>query len=507
MKKMKFKVLIALMSILAVGFVSSCKEDDPVVEPVSNIPVLDEDFAFTVVNNDVNFTTSLIGNVWFKNETSGTEYVVADGVVSVNLPKMGSYPFTCNTLIEGETFTSDTFIVAILQDDLSFLESGLWKALTGGTAGYNKSWRLDDFTSQDGVNFCKYFKGSIGYVSPDDLKCNGILKTNAQWADWSGDYPSFFDGVQDLPEDATISFDGATGKVKLAMTKGIKTNGAGEASEYWTETVEGAFSLEVVDTVDFEEVNIQSVSAQSGGTYGDQAASVSFSSPLRFPIDMGLMIDGAFDDEVLQDGFKILSCTDSAMVVFAWRQYSGGEPNVWGHLFFFICDDYTYSSEQFTYSEPIKTSFTAADLVGTWKYADVAQDWISWDALGDKGTVINAACLNAWATRADMITTLSSWNGSDVTETFTTNDANEYVFNSDGTCTLAGIANTYSVSNGVIAFGTELTTEFQVVFITLTGTTVTIADPKEGTGYDVGIWLGQRNGDKTEYSCVHLVKQ
>ncbi|MFT3751450.1 MAG: hypothetical protein QM800_00675 [Paludibacter sp.] len=103
-----------------------------------------------------------------------------------------------------------------------------------------------------------------------------------------------------------------------------------------------------------------------------------------------------------------------------------------------------------------------------------------------------------------MKTKLAEWGG-DVS-VFAATAGNTYVFNSNGTCTLNGIANTYSVANGVITFGTDLTNEFSLVWITLTGKVVKIADPKAGTALN-GLWLGQQNDAKNEYKAVHIVKQ
>jgi len=108
-----------------------------------------------------------------------------------------------------------------------------------------------------------------------------------------------------------------------------------------------------------------------------------------------------------------------------------------------------------------------------------------------------------------MITTLVSWGGS--ASTITNADANTYVFKADGTCVLNGIANTYSVSNGSITFGTPLIgTEWSLIYITLTGTSVNVLNVTTmGTAPYIsnGIWIGQKNGDKNEDMAVQLVKQ
>ena len=110
-----------------------------------------------------------------------------------------------------------------------------------------------------------------------------------------------------------------------------------------------------------------------------------------------------------------------------------------------------------------------------------------------------------------MITTLTGWGITGVATTFTNADSNVYVFNADGTCNLNGIANTYTVANGVITFGTVLAgTEWSLVSIALSGKTVNVLNVTSiGTTPYVssGIWLGIRNGTKNEDQAIQLVKQ
>jgi hypothetical protein len=110
-----------------------------------------------------------------------------------------------------------------------------------------------------------------------------------------------------------------------------------------------------------------------------------------------------------------------------------------------------------------------------------------------------------------MIETLAGWGAEDPEAVFTAADANEYIFNGDGSCTLAGVANTYSVTDGVITFGNPLAGELALVWIELTGTDVSVLDVQ----YDVdgnpyipdGIWIGQKNGEKAESSSIQLIKK
>jgi hypothetical protein len=198
------------------------------------------------------------------------------------------------------------------------------------------------------------------------------------------------------------------------------------------------------------------------------------------------------------DNVRILTLTEDYMQI-----------NIPGaHSLNFISKDYAdkWVPSTVAYAEPVKTTFEQADLIGTWKYNTVSQSWIGWEV---KGSKIGGALLNNWPTRAAMLTELVSWGGDPATITST--DGNLYIFNEDGTCSLNGVANTYTVSKGVITFGTPLAgTEWNLIYITLTGTKVSVLnvtsrDDKPYTS--TGIWIGQRNGDKNEDAAVQLVKQ
>lgn len=530
MKKMNLNFVVAILSVIMVAFVASCDPDDPKPETKSYVPVLGTDFAFTVDANTVNFTSTLAGTVWFRNISEAKDISVSGGVASTNIALKGEYPFTCNVIAEdGLTYTSDTFKVTIAQDDLSFLNEGIWKALTGGTPGYNKKWRLDDFTSAKGVNYSKYFKGSIGFIDPTTGTCNGVMKTNTQWGTYATDYPDWFDGVMDLPEDATISFNGATGTAKLDMVKGIK--GSGASAEYWTEVVEGAFSLEIADTTGYTEVSISSVATNTGGTYSTQLAKVSFSSSLRFPLDMGVLLDNRFDESTLQSGFTILSCTDSAMVVYAWRQREWGNDSKWGHLFMFICDDYKYTyndPDQVVAPErPVKTD--GAFEVGTYKLADVPGFWVGWEpyvskndtwttdgnknefllnmvqwwSFGDPAAYLTADGKALNAEGQTIVDAAYAAYSSQTIEITATNIIVNYK-NYDGLDTTYNT--TYTVANGVVTFGEPIS--IYAISPSLNNVTeVYFLDNQFTSGILIGIDNVDATQQKYESTVINLIKQ
>ncbi len=485
MKKMKLKLLFAIFSAVLIAF-SSCKKDE---EEVSKIPKLNQDFSFTVDANDVTFITTLIGTVFFTDHTTGTEHSAVDGEAIVNLPIAGTYPFTCTHVIDGENFTSDTFNVTITVSDLTYLDSGLWLYLTGGRTGQTanpKTWRMD--MNADGK--CIYFAGPMyfsGYADGDDRR--------EEWSYWAWDV---------LPEELPYTVNGQEQTSFLNWSPDYPGNTWIMApGDYGTITFNGVDKT--VSTTIF--------GVTESGTFDldDETWKLTINGVI-LPTDTARLNDhgGQYEENDLHN-VRIFALSDSAMQIGIKRTTEGGNLSQWVNVYNFICDDYNYPvPEEFTYTEPVKTSFAQADLEGTWIYDSVAQDWIGWTKVGDQGTTVEAKRLNSWSTRAEMVTTLASWGGK-ADSIFTANDAKEYVFNNDGSCTLAGVANTYTVSNGVITFGTALVDEISVVFFGMTGTSITVLDVKIDNNEDPytyeGIWIGQKNGDKFESSAVHLIKK
>jgi len=510
MKKFNFNYVTVLLGVLMMVFITSCKDDNG-EETIDYTPVLNKNFSFTVNANDVVFTTTIPGNVWFTVE--GTDYPTVDKTVTVNLPLKGTYSVTCSTLGSGVTLTSAAFDVVIAADDLSFLEEGIWKALTGGADG-NKVWRLDDFMSVGGNEYNKFFTSALKYyqfTGDGDASSWHNGGHNLYKGDWTGFAAH---NVNDSgPEIGTITFNGVTRKAKLVMESGVDLSNGETSASY---EVEGSMSLTIQSEAYGYKTDLES---EYGMTFSDEWAKLSFVAPVRMPLDKGRVKLGEFTDETLYN-VAIISCTDSALIVSVERVYEAdGSENHCRLLYNFICDNYEYTyddpdlAEVFTYTEPVKTSFTANDLVGTWKYADMPQGWIAWDAAGDQGTNIPAHMFGKWDTREQVVADLTSWGFTDPDAVFTAAEGNTYVFNNDGTCTLNGVANTYTVANGVITFGTALAgTEWSLCWLALSGTELKAIDVQYyGDAVEaytpLGIWIGQQNEAKNEYKAVQLVKQ
>jgi hypothetical protein len=416
--------------------------------------------------------------------------------VVVNLPLKGTYEFICSILEDGVTKKSKSFSVAIQSDDLSFLEKGLWKALTGGQ-NKTKTWILD--VKKGFFHNPLDFYGDTEAGAPD----------GKPWGPWGG--TSLYDWGGE-PEVGEITFNGITKGVKFTLDNTV---------------VEGTYSLNVFNRdpnfLTLQDgkslwVNMLTGKYKYLGVLSAEMGDLKLSgNNLRFPMDKGRIAEAQFLPEDMQN-LKIIHASDSALVIRVKRTYEGKdadkkESKCW-LLYNYIVKEYKYEPEVFTYSESVKTSFTAADLVGTWKYAAVPQGWVAFAKTGNKGTFYPAHLFATWKTRDEIVATLVGWGATDAAATFAAADANEYVFKNDGTCTLNGVANTYNVSNGVISFGNDLTNEFSLVWITLGGKEVKVIDfnkaGDEGAFIDYpteGIWIGQKDPAKDEYKAVHLVKK
>jgi len=490
MKKITFmtSVFAILMSIVVLA--PSCKKkDDPTPPPVNNTPVLNTDFSYTVVQNTINFTTTLTGNVWINNETSDVTVNFVDGACSVFVPKAGDHPFTCQILISGQVYKSEVFNVAIAQDDLSYLEKGYWKALSGGI-DKTKTWRMDMNSSGK----CVYFDGPLYYsgYEKDAVRLPycawDVLELPYVIPETGDEMTSFFNWSPDYPGNTWIM----------------------SAQDYGTITFSGT---------DLKASTSKFGAAATGSFTFDTTTMKMMLTGVTLPTDTSRINEGQVEN---WGDIRVFSLTDSSMQLGLKRVYEGlnedgtKKESKWVLVYNFVCADYNYPvPESFTYSEPIKTSFTQADLVGTWKYDDVPMGWIGYTKIGDQGTNYPAHLFEAWYTRADVVTTLTGWGAGAVDSTFTANDAYTFVFNGDGSCNLAGIDNSYSVSNGVITFGNELAgTEFTGIWISMTGTEMVAIDfNKMGPETEMvdtpftGLWIGQNNDGKSEYRAVQLVKQ
>lgn len=491
MRKFNFKLILAIMAAIPLMLITSCSTDDDGGGVTTNEfqPVLGENFDFTVNGNDVLLTTTISGNVWAT--VNDVDHTMVDKKVTVKLPNAGIYAFTVSSLGSGEILTSEPFEVEILQDDLSFLELPEWKNLTDGTS---KSWVLDvEAKLHDGP--LSFYLTSWDFVA-------GAYSNDDTWF-WTPDPQWAWDNAMAEPGEEGY------GVMTFDVTDGFKFY----ADKTKEDDEEGTFDL------DYENRMLKITGASILRSYKPNA---------EVNVDPNCTGDDCEKKTVngitgISDwsNYHIFALTDSVLRLAVLRDADvAGEGEI--YLVYNFVEKDLYESivpEEFTHEEAPETSITASDLVGTWKFADVPMGWIAYTKVGNQGTTIPARLYEKWDTRTQVVETLTSWGLEKVDSVFTAQDELTYVFNGDGTCTINGEANSYTVSNGIITFGSPLQeTEFSMqtgwLSHTLTGTEVTVVDvnhygdEKTYESYTPeGIWIGQKNDDKTEYKAFQLVKQ
>lgn len=472
MKNIKLLLSLTAM-IFALFFATSCDKDDD-DDDIQARPELGVNFNYTVEANVVTFTTTLTGNVWWTQ--GNTDYPAVDQQAQVAFAEPGVFTFTASTLSGGETLTSEPFDVEVLEGDPTMFDTPYWINLTNGYQ-QQKAWVLD----VEG----KLHSGPLSFMGMDwDFVIGDCDGDDC----WHWDAPVDF-AFQDNPANTPMEHPGEEGYgtmyFNLIDGKNFIADKTKEPSE------EGTFDM-IWDT----------------RTITITGASILRSyKPFAEPDDVDGVVNGI---EGISDwnNYRIFALTDSVLRVAVIRDndvHGEGE----AYLIYNFVEKELYNSiivEPTVYVEPILTDFAIEDLVGTWKYAEVAQDWIGWPEEGTEG----GQRLNPWNTVEEMAATLEGWGAENALETFQAAADNEYIFNADGTCVLDGIDNTYTLQNGVLTFGTELTSEFSLVWIGLGGTDVSVLDVRfdsEGDPYTpAGIWIGQKNGDQYESSSVQLVK-
>ncbi len=465
---LNIKSLMLMAGIFSMLFMSSCDKDETLgYDHLDFNPRINENFSFAVEGNNVVFSTTMMGNVWFSKD--GRDYMTVDGVAKAFIAREGTYEFTCTSLGSGDMITSTPFEVVIEQTDYSYLKNEMWINLTGGK-GKSKSWRLD-ITSE----------GLVSDLWPAPVS----FANDANYSSWTyiptgPDDVSFLNWAPDWEGNTWLMPAADYGTLTFSADDQVITS---DRPEEGISNETGSFDIDTVSWM----LNI--------------SGTVILRDPGRIP---------KFDD---WSNVRIFTLTENKLALGVKRvRNDAGDPDPWIEVFNFIPTDYVIDLEEFTWTEPVRTSFTAADLEGTWVYAAVPQNWVGWTGTGDRGTVNPSKLLNSWTTRDGIVNDLTSWGASDAAAVFTANDAKEFTFNNDGTCTLAGVANTYTVTDGVITFGTDLTDEFSCVWIGLSGAGASVLDVKlnnDGSDYvdDGSIWIGQKNGDKDESSCIHLMKK
>lgn len=521
MKKQIFWLMAATMLCSAPIF-TACDDDDEntPTEETTTKPVKDTDFTVSVSGTTVTIKSSLTyGNMWVTY--AGTQYQLTDGAVTISIPVAGDYEMTFS-YYNSATYTSDTFTVTITATDLSFLDEGVFKALTGGKEAYEaatadangykftRSWRLDAFLTSANTEYVKSgYTGGVGFFGSDWWACAGSYKGS-----WQNDATN---GITDCAEDATIAFDPVNGVVKFTVktaydttyVQGMKANagaytaGLLEAGTYYT-----TFTYNKVAEQYGSDGAAEQILNNAGTTLSDSYLEIKFAKKeigsngfVRMP--MNKIYAGwtsIFENQFLN--IKLMTEeTGNVLHTVVGRSVDGGakagDSEKDDCLLFYtyvadeLDDQYTYSDEAPNYYEPINTSATVATLNGTWYYYEVPFNWLGWNIPETDGDTPAGTLLNEWNLASD----IADW--ASVADGYA--DA-KFVFDAEaGTCDINGTATTYTVENGVITFGAPVT--FNAGSVSFTDvTTLNIYNAETG----VGIFLGTQNGDKFESSVVNL---
>lgn len=413
------------------------------------------------------------------------------------------------------------------------LESGLWKSLTGGSKpGFNKKWKLDieKYVTQkidDSGNVIEdvkyvsnYFHNPIDFYG--DSEAGG--SPNDSWGYWGGTNIYEFD---DAPEIGTISFDGTTGKVQLAMEDGVWPNGSSRNEAIVRKGIyEGDFTLDVSERDPYYLIlndgttlwdNIKKVSGLK--TMSDEVAKLTLSSNIRFPMDKGRVGDQQFLANDLRN-LTIIHCSDSSLIVRVKRTYKGFdtdknkglvESSCWV-CYHYIVDGYDYGSlKSYTHSSILRTDINASDLVGTWKFAPQTGEWYSW-AKSDVYGTFNAN---------SEVSTYTNWGATDADKKYASTKKCYYTFNSDGSfefndVTYNGVSEitakyygTYTVSKGYITLSSDVNISAFSDMLVISGRNMyTCKTPSnESSSIKKGsLWIGQNSGQKEETRAVQLIR-
>jgi len=227
MKKFNYYLAMSLLcSATFVGTLSSCNKDDDNDNNNSSTdqtvtgtkPVKDTDFKVSVSGNTVTVTSNLnYGNQWVTFE--GIQYNLKDGKVEFTQPVAGTYKAVFSYYDNGKTVSSDEFDIVISATDLTFLDNSVTlKVLTGGKSVYEagtndgkgvftRTWRLDWFKNNSGVNYSKSGFGA-GLYYYGYMNTGKTIAVNANRGTYQG---------QSDVEHATISFDFVKQVAKLVI--------------------------------------------------------------------------------------------------------------------------------------------------------------------------------------------------------------------------------------------------------------------------------------------------
>ncbi|MBE6339162.1 MAG: hypothetical protein E7069_00305 [Bacteroidales bacterium] len=569
MKKNIFWLMTAAMLCSAPVF-TACDDDDDdntsTEETTGVNPVKDKDFTVAVSGNSVTVASSLeYGNMWVTY--NGTQYKLTDGQVVITIPTAGDYTMTFS-YYNTTTYTSDEFSVTITATDLSFLDEGVFKTLTGGKAVYEaatadangykftRSWRLDAFLSEIGQEYTKAgYNDGVGFFGDG---------TDAWWAcagsykgSWQNDAAN---GITDCAEDATIAFDPVNNVVKFTVVTaydttyvtGMKANAGAYADG---KLAEGTYYTQFTYNEVAEQYGSAGAAAQiasnAGTTLSDSYLEIKFAKTaignngfVRMPLNkIYAGWTSIFENQFLN--IKIMTDeTGNALHAVLGRSVDGGakagdsEGDNCLLFYTYVADEldaagaYTYEIPSYTVDNVLASSVEASAIQGTWKITTTGSPfgWVNWannmvyDAWADFETAANTV-LSWWAfgnpdeeaTVAKKDATIAAYTGTYVTlnsdGSYVVNDAmNEYA---EGAYTAKEYTGTYKYNGGYITFSDDVT--ITCASVTLSGKEFYVVAPEgnasagnegeaDNEAVTGGLWIGQTNGDKTETAAIHFAK-
>ncbi len=567
MKRINYYLAAAMIcgATIATTF-TSCKDDDDdekggttQTSTVSK-PVQGTDFTVTVDGSIVTVSTSLTyGNMYVLYQ--GTQYAIKDGKATVSIPIAGDYKMTFNIYENGVNTASDEFTVTIKATDLTFLDEGVFKALTGGKAAYEaatadangykftRSWRLDAFLSEIGVEYTKSgYADGVGFFGDTWWACAGSYKTS-----WQNDADN---GIIDEAEDATIAFDPVNNVVKFTVKTaydttyvyGMKTNAGeykgGKLAEgtYYTKFSYTKFDEQYGSDGAAEQIlnNAKSALSDSYLEIKFEKTAIGDNGFVRMPLNkIYAGWTSIFENQFLN--IKLMTEeTGNVLHAVIGRSVDGGAKptDVEGDncLLFYtyvadeLDDTYSYEVPSYTVENVLASSVEAAAIQGEWQIVQSGSPfgWVNWannmvyDAWADFETAANIVLSwwgfgdpNVQASVDKKDATIAAYTGTYVSlnsdGTYKIYDAmNEYV---NGAYVGKLYTGTYTYSGGYITFSDDVT--LTCASVVLSGKEFYVVAPegnasagKDGEADNEavtgGLWIGQTNGEKTETAAIHF---
>lgn len=348
---------------------SACKDDKDDPKPAQGIvtPVYGEHFSVAVDGNKVTLACTMedaTSVIWKLNNKEYTQKTL-----TVDIPVKGTYSVVLEVSADGLTYlASEPHEFKVEESDLSFLNEGIWKALTGGPDN-GKVWVLDLER--------KYFHAIADYYGDKEA---GAEDKDA-WGPWGGGYVSEYD------LGGEISFNGATSEVTLKFngetTKGIFNfvpQIRPASDDYIENATENKLDLWQTGFVD--------------GPYkyldlSDEIGTVQFPAGMHFPLDSARFYNDAAKGENTVhpsqflpadlENCDIVHLSEYAMVVRVKRSYEGDDDAPCWMLYNFVVKGHVYEEKEDAV-EPIDTEFDLTSLVGVWKVSpNQAAGWVSWE--------------------------------------------------------------------------------------------------------------------------------